>query len=400
MEFRAVMSISDFSLFCQPRVLFGPGKLRELPALIREFGGTVLLVTGAGTLGRSGSLSRFVDRMHAESLQYLLYTVEGEPSPDLVDRAVAEYGDAGVRVVVAVGGGSALDAGKAISAMLLKKEPVERYIEGQPGYRTHDGLKVPFIAVPTTSGTGSEATNNAVISRVGKNGYKRSLRHHTFIPEVALIDPELMLGMPPGLTAASGMDAFTQLLEALVSPYASRYTDAIALSGIEHFSRSFIPACKTGAENTEARSGMAYAAFMSGIALANAGLGIVHGFASSVGGYVDIPHGLLCATLLYSATSENVALLRESGGSARLFLAKYAQAGRLMCADFSLDDYEASTALLEKLDSLQKELKFPRLSDFGVTEGDLDLIVSRTRSKSNPVDLNEQSMRNILQERL
>ena len=394
------MDSSGFSLLRQPRVFFGPGKLHDLPDLIREFGSNVLLVTGAGTLKRSGSLSRFADRMKVEFLHYQHYTVEGEPSADLVDRAVAEYGGAGIQIVVAVGGGSVLDAGKAISAMLLKKEPVERYIEGQPEFKAHDGLKVPFIAVPTTSGTGSETTNNAVISKVGKDGYKRSLRHHAFIPEIALIDPELMLSMPAGLTAASGMDAFTQLLEALVSPYASHYTDAIALSGIEHFSRSFIPVCKTGTKDLEARSGMAYAAFMSGIALANAGLGIVHGFASSVGGYVDIPHGVLCATLLYPATRENISLLRENGDCAKPVLAKYAAAGRLMCADSSLDDYEASTALLEKLDALQKELGFPQLGDFGIVENDIDMIVSRTRSKSNPVELNGQSMRSILQERL
>ncbi len=394
------MDSPDFSLFRQPHVLFGPGKLSELPALVQEFGNSLLLVTGSGTLLRSGRLLRFADHMQSESFHYHHYTIEGEPSPDLVDRAVARYGDAGIQVVVAAGGGSALDAGKAISAMLPKKEPVERYIEGQPGYRIHDGSKVPFIAVPTTSGTGTEATNNAVISKIGKNGYKRSLRHHAFIPELALIDPELMLGMPSSLTASSGMDAFTQLLEALVSPFASPYTDAVALSGIEHFSRSFFPACKTGAGEIEARSGMAYAAFMSGIALVNAGLGIVHGFASSIGGYVNIPHGLLCATLLYPATRENIERLRESGERASFFLAKYASAGRVLSADFSLDDGEACDVLLEKLESWQNALRFPPLGAFGITESDIAVIVSRTRSKSNPVELDEEGLMRIVHERM
>lgn len=394
------MPLPDFSLHRQPQVFFGPGKLQQLTALISEFGNKLLLVTGGGTLRRSGSLASLVDRIQDESFLYHHCVVDGEPSPELVDRAVEEYEKAGVEVIVAVGGGSAIDTGKAISAMLLKKEPVEHFIEGQLGYKAHDGLKVPFVAVPTTSGTGSEATNNAVISKVGQNGYKRSLRHHAFVPEVALIDPELMLDMPSSLTAASGMDALTQLLEALVSPYGSPYTDAVALNGIEHFSRSFIKACKNGVADIDARSGMAYAAFMSGIALTNAGLGIVHGFASSVGGYVDIPHGVLCATLLCSATRENIVQLHGKGEGSDHFLEKYAKAGRLLCADSSLDDDEACQALLEKLDSWQNELKFPRLGDFGIVEKDVDLIVTRTRSKSNPVELSEGSMKRILKERL
>ncbi|MCG8344086.1 MAG: iron-containing alcohol dehydrogenase, partial [Chlorobiales bacterium] len=305
--------MDSFSLLRQPRVFFGPGEIQTLSGLVREFGKKVLVVTGSSTLQRSEELFTLFDRMKSELLECHHYAIHGEPCPDLVDRAVEEYGGFGIDVVVAAGGGSALDAGKAISAMLLKKEPVERFIEGQPEYRAHDGMKVPFIAVPTTSGTGSEATNNAVISRTGPGGYKRSLRHYAFVPEAAVIDPELTLTMPSELTAASGMDAFTQLLEALVSPYGSPYTEAVALSGIEHFSRCFERACYNGAEDIDARSGMAYASFLSGIALANAGLGIVHGFASSIGGYVDIPHGQLCATLLYSATRENIAQLRQNG---------------------------------------------------------------------------------------
>lgn len=392
--------MDSFSLLRQPRVFFGPGRVDILPSLIHQFGDSMLLVTGSRTLQRSEGLASLGKRAQAKTLQFHHYTVDGEPSPELVDLAVEEYGSAGIDVVVAVGGGSALDTGKAVSAMLRKKEPVERFIEGRPEYREHDGLKVPFIAVPTTSGTGSEATNNAVISHVGQNGYKRSLRHQAFVPEFALIDPELMLGMPSRLTAASGMDALTQLLEALVSPYGSPYTDAVALSGIEHFSRSFVRACDNGATDIGARSGMAYAAFMSGIALANAGLGIVHGFASSIGGYVNIPHGLLCASLLYSATRENIARLFEKGEDAAYFLARYAKVGRLLSADFTLDDNEGCHALLEKLDFWQKALNFPLLGTFGIEEKDLDLIVSKTRSKSNPVELSGESMKKILKERL
>lgn len=392
--------MNSFSLLSQPRVFFGCGEADILPSLVRQFGNTVLLVTGGGTLRRSDRLMSLVDAMRAEQLTCRHYAIEGEPSPEHVDLAVKQYGSDGIKVVVAIGGGSALDAGKAISAMLLKNEPVERFIEGQPEYREHDGVKIPFIAVPTTSGTGSEATNNAVISNVGKNGYKRSLRHPAFVPEIALIDPELMLSLPRSLTATSGMDALTQLLEALVSSYGSPYTDAVALSGIEHFARSFMRACENGETDVEARGGMAYAAFMSGIALTNAGLGIVHGYASSIGGYVDIPHGALCASLLFSATRENITRLFEKEEDAAYFLAKYAKAGRLLNSDFSLNTGEACHALLEKLESLQDALTFPRLGAYGIEEKDLELIVSGTRSKSNPVELGRESMRKILEERL
>ncbi|MCW8796405.1 MAG: iron-containing alcohol dehydrogenase [Chlorobium sp.] len=397
---RKAMSSFDFSLLRQPRVYFGPGRFQEIPSLITEFGTTVLLVCGAVSLQRSGALSVLAERLESDSLDYHLCTITGEPSPELVDRAVTEFSDAGIEVVVAIGGGSVLDAGKAISAMLMKNEPVERFIEGQPGFREHDGLKVPFIAVPTTAGTGSEATNNAVLSSVGKEGYKRSLRHPAFVPDIALIDPELMLTMPAALTVASGMDACTQLLEALLSPFASPFTEAVAISGIESFSRSFLPACEKGAEDIDARGGMAYAALMSGIALANAGLGIVHGFASSVGGFVDIPHGTLCSTLLCPATRENIYALREGGSGYREFLSRYARVGRILSGNDSLDDRDACNVLIEVLDSWQQELNFPLLSNFGVTEKDLDYIVGRTRCKSNPVDLDDRVMKKILQERL
>ena len=394
------MNIVDFSLLRQPRVYFGPGRFQELPSLIREFGTTVFLVCGAVSLQRSGTLSVLTDRLTSDSLHYHLCIISGEPSPEIVDRAVSEFCDAGIEVVVAIGGGSVLDAGKAISAMLMKNEPVEWFIEGQQRFREHDGLKVPFIAVPTTAGTGSEATNNAVLSSVGKEGYKRSLRHPAFVPDIALIDPELMLTMPAALTVASGMDACTQLLEALLSPFASPFTEAVAISGIESFSRSFLPACEKGAEDIDARGGMAYAALMSGIALANAGLGIVHGFASSVGGFVDIPHGTLCSTLLSTATRENIYALREGGSGYREFLSRYARVGRILSGNDSLDDRDACNVLIDVLDSWQQELNFPLLSNFGVTEKDLDYIVSRTRCKSNPVDLDDRVMKKILQERL
>ena len=180
-----------------------------------------------------------------------------------------------------------MDAGKAISAMLTQEGSVKDYLEGV-GHKHPSGNKVPFFAVPTTSGTGSEATKNAVLSEIGPNGYKKSLRHDHFVPDLAIVDPDLTLSCPPGLTAYSGMDAFTQLLEAYVSTKAHPFTDALCEKALELLSGSLLQAYQDG-ENIEAREAMSYAAWTSGIVLAQVGLGVVHGFASAVGGMFDNP---------------------------------------------------------------------------------------------------------------
>jgi alcohol dehydrogenase class IV len=359
----------------------------------------MLLVTGLQTLRRSAVASRMLDELRRAGIEYMRLDVEREPSPELIDEAVALGRATPYDVVVAIGGGSAVDAGKAISAMLLQRDSVERFIEGQPGFTPHDGRKVPFIAVPTTSGTGTEATSNAVISRVGPGGYKRSLRHPAFVPNEAIIDPELMTSAPPELTAASGMDAFTQLIEAYLSPLASPYTDVVSCSGLVHFSRSFERACGDGAGSVAVRADMAYAALMSGIALSNAGLGIVHGYASSVGGLFDIPHGTLCATLLAESTRENIRQLRASDGG-EAALRKFANASRILTESTTGNVADDCDRLVDLLESLQQRYSFPRLGEFGVKESDFDAIIPTTRSKTNPVPLDQAAMRRILKARL
>ena len=178
--------IPDFSLLPLPAIHFGVGRFSRLAELAGTFGKNILVVTGAQALQRSGHLSELMDRLQSGGMSPFHLAVDREPSPELVDGAVSQYRDLAIDVVLAVGGGSVLDAGKAISAMLLYDKAVERFIEGQEGFMQHDGRKVPFIAVPTTSGTGSEVTNNAVISRLGRTGFKRSLRHAAFVPNIAL----------------------------------------------------------------------------------------------------------------------------------------------------------------------------------------------------------------------
>jgi alcohol dehydrogenase class IV len=391
----SIERILEFTVLPTPRIHFGAGTLSKLPAIAAAYGRKMLLVTGRQTLRRSPVASGMLDELSRAGMEVACLEVDREPSPELIDEAAALGRETPFEVVVAIGGGSAVDAGKAISAMLLQRDPVERFIEGQPGFTPHDGRKIPFIAVPTTSGTGTEATSNAVISRVGPGGYKRSLRHAAFVPNEAIIDPELMTSAPPELTASSGMDAFTQLLEAYLSPFASPFTDAISCSGLVRFSRSFELACGSGAGDVAVRADMAYAALMSGIALSNAGLGIVHGFASSVGGLFDIPHGTLCATLLAEATRENIRqLLASEGGESGL--RKFANASRILTGASTGNVANDCGRLVELLEEWQARYAFPRLGEFGVSESDFDAIIPATRSKTNAVPLDEAAMRRIL----
>ncbi|NTU58272.1 MAG: iron-containing alcohol dehydrogenase [Chlorobiaceae bacterium] len=390
---------TDFFLLPLPRIHFGPGRLSELVTSCSAYGRNLLLVTGTQTMQRSVKLASLFDEFSRNGINCTHLKVDSEPSPELIDRAVSLGRLKNFDVVAAVGGGSVMDAGKAVSAMLLQHHSVERFIEGQEGVMVHDGRKVPFIAVPTTSGTGSEVTNNAVISRVGLGGYKRSLRHPAFVPDVAIVDPELMLTASPSLTAASGMDAFTQLMEAYLSPFANPYTDAVALSGLEHFSRSFVRACQDGAGDVSVRAEMAYAALMSGMALVNAGLGIVHGFASSVGGLFDIPHGTLCATLLAESTRENILQLRQIGAD-HPALVKFAKVGEILGGQPSGSVSDGCDRLVARLEELQSMLGFPRLGEFGVREADFDGILAVTRSRSNAVKLGSDAMKRILSARL
>lgn len=391
--------IADFAFARIPEIHFGCGKLALLPQLIRKGGSRVALVTGAASFRESPRYATLARALAEAGVEFFPVSLAGEPSPAFVDQSVDRLRGERLDWVVAIGGGSAVDAGKAISAMLPQSGPVTPYLEGRETLK-HDGRKVPFIAVPTSSGTGAEATKNAVLSEVGSDGFKSSLRHDNFVPDIALIDPELMLGCPPAVTAACGLDALTQLLEAYVSSKASPLTDALALSGLEHAAAGFLRAVEAGDSDVDARRHMAYAALLSGMTLANAGLGLVHGFAGPIGGYHAVPHGVVCGTLVGETTRVTLAALFDDAGKQRTALEKYARAGAVLSGESSTSLSGDCERLLETLNGWIERTRIPRLGHYGITVDDFPRIVRKSNGKNSPVQLSDAQMSAILHARL
>jgi len=383
-----------------PHMIFGSGSFGDLPDLAGGFGKRVLLVTGAHSLQETGKLDVLKEGLDKQSIDFLHLPVKGEPSPQLVDDAALEFRGSGIDLVMAVGGGSVVDAGKAISAMLLEGGSVMDYLEGVGTGAQYSGTKVPFIAVPTTAGTGSEATKNAVLSRVGPDGFKKSLRHDNFVPDMAVIDPELALPCPADITAACGMDALTQLLESYVSTGASPMTDALALSGLGHIKNNLVPASSSGAGDIEVRAGMAYASLLSGITLANAGLGVIHGFAAALGGHFPAPHGVVCGTLLGEATRANIGWLLKEKGTEDESLRRYAKAGAVLAGRETGDIAGDCELLMETIDEWTRILDLPLLGEYGVGTSDIDGILEETGLKNNPATLGKEEMRIIIESRI
>ncbi len=388
----------SFSFSVLPKLICGPGTIGRLGSIVASFGKTMLLVTGAAALERSGQLSRILGDLKTVGVKVHHYRITGEPSLAMVDQAVTDFRNESIDVVSAVGGGSVLDAGKAIAAMLRESGAVIDYLEGV-GQRTPSGETVPLVAVPTTSGTGSEATKNAVISQVGHDGFKKSLRHDNYVPRLAILDPNLCLSAPPAVTAACGMDALTQLIESYVSTQASPLTDALALDGLHHLIPALPNACGKGAADTGCRGAVAYGAFLSGVTLANAGLGVVHGVAGPMGGILSIPHGVACANLLPFAvqvTVENLAALPTAKTNATL--EKFARIGTLFGASHE-NHLDCCRHLVACLYRWLDELEIPRLGRFGLTAAHVDRLIGAASSKNNPLPLSAAQMEQMIWDR-
>ena len=394
--------IQPFSIAPLPRIEFGAGAIAKLPGLIAQYGKRVLLVTGQRSFVDSPHWPALVVALEKAGIGWEQTRVDDEPSPQLVDAAVRQFHGQGITVVAGIGGGSVLDAAKAIAGLLPSGDSVMDYLEGVGPEKPYQGPATPFIAVPTTAGTGSEATKNAVLSVRGPEGFKKSFRHDLLVPEYALLDPDLLATCPKPQIAANGMDALTQLLESYVSSKANPFTDALAESGLKAVRDGLFAWYEDGDQAAAGRARMAYAALLSGICLAQTGLGSVHGLASPLGAFFPIPHGVVCGTLVGAATRVNLAALRERDPDHPSWR-KYARAGDLLHGRHYPAPEESHAALLTLLDDWTKRLALPRLSAYEIQQSDFAHVVAHSRGssmKTNPLVLSDAEIAEVLLQRL
>ncbi|MEZ5543451.1 MAG: iron-containing alcohol dehydrogenase [Pseudomonadota bacterium] len=397
------MTPGAFSIARLPRIEFGSGAFARVAEIVARHGRVVMLVTGARSFPGTPRWETLLAALGARSLTWHHVGIAGEPSPQLIDAIVAEHADSGIDVVLGVGGGSALDAAKAIAGLLRVQRSVMDYLEGVGPELPYTGPTVPLIAVPTTAGTGSEATKNAVLSTAGHDGFKKSFRADQLVAEYAVVDPDLLATCPPHVIAANGMDALTQLLESFVSLRANAFTDSLAASGLQAARDGLLPWYESGgADLPAARARMAYAALLSGITLAQCGLGSVHGLAAPLGACYPIPHGVVCGTLVATCTAVNIEALRARATDA-IALDKYAEAAAILCGQTFSSREAAWRALVKLLTDWTARLELPRLGAYGLTGAGLDHVVAHARGssmKTNPVVLTDDEIRACLQERL
>lgn len=373
-------SAMRFEFASATRIVFGSGSATQAGEAAAAFGNYAILVTGADP-ARSAPIQ---DSLRSSGVVFETLSVFGEPTVDWLRTARAERNARSIQVVVGCGGGSAIDAGKALAAMLANPGDPLDYLEvigrGQP----LRNRSVPFIAIPTTSGTGAEVTRNAVLGSP-EHGVKASLRSAGMLPHLAMVDPELTVPLPATITATTGLDALTQLIEPFVCTKANPMTDALCREGIPRVARSLRAACENGSD-LYARTEMALASLLSGLALANAGLGAVHGFAAPIGGYYQAPHGAVCAALLPHAMRANLRALSEKAPHSPA-LARYGEVAHMLTGDPAATSADG----IDWVEQLTSHLNVPPLSRWGVGRDRVDILCERAANansmKANPVQL-------------
>lgn len=372
------------------RIITGTGTSGQLGDIAAGYGSKAFLCCGGQALSDNGVLARLVDILTASGVQSTIHHLAGEPDIDSMDRATDRARSAGCDLVVGAGGGSVLDAAKAVAGLLGNDGRARRYMELVGDGITLPRPALPMIALPTTAGTGSEVTRNSVLICLKKK-IKASMRSVHLLPRTVLVDPELTVGLTPFLTASTGLDALTQLLESCASKRATRLTTSMALEGIELVGHSLHRAVEDG-NDLEAREGMALAALLSGITLAHAGLGAAHGIAGPLGGRIQAPHGAICARLLPPTLEANLHALQERDPT-NPALARLARAcGRLLGAERG-NVNETVCAAAEWVRVICRKMEIPALGAYGLQEKDLiplSAAAQRASSmKANPVTLTE-----------
>jgi alcohol dehydrogenase class IV len=382
-----------FEFATATKIIFGPGTLKEAGDIAAKTGKRALLVAGKG----GASPDRLIEIFSASKVSWELVEVVGEPTIEEVEKAILFARQKNCDYIVSIGGGSVLDTGKAISAMLTNPGELIDYLEVIGSGKSVINQAAPLIAIPTTSGTGSEVSRNAVLT-VHDWKMKVSMRSPLMIARVAIVDPELTYSLPPAVTASTGMDALTQVLEPFVSKKANSMADLFCLEGMKRAARSLYKAYITG-NDPQAREDMAYASLLGGLALANAGLGGVHGFASAIGGMFNAPHGAICARLLPPVVKSNVFALRERVPES-LILGRYLEIARVLTGNPAATIENG----IDLLDSLIKQLNILSLSDYGIKSSDIPMIVESatvaSSMQANPIQLSKVELSQILESAL
>ncbi len=378
-----------FEFSTADRIVFGPGAADQLAEIAVAFGSRVFLMVGSDP----HRFGRIVDQLASAAVVSEVFRIVGEPTTEMAQAAVVSARWAQSRVVIAIGGGSVIDTGKVVAAMLRNEGDLLDYLEVVGKGKPLQGEPVPYIAVPTTAGTGAEVTRNAVLL-VPEHRVKVSMRSPLLLPRVALIDPLLTHSMPPELTASTGLDALTQLIEPFVSNKANPMTDGICREGLQRVGRSLQRAFRDG-NDAKAREDMAVASLFSGLALANAALGAVHGFAGPLGGMTNAPHGVICGKLLPYVIRANVWALQSRSFDSPA-LVRFDEAARILTGKPAAQASDAVSWIQE----LCTEFSLPGLSEYGLRGEDLPAVVAQAKKassmKGNPIELRDDELLEIL----
>jgi alcohol dehydrogenase class IV len=379
-----------FEFATATRIIFGPGTIIEAASLSAEMGKRAFVITGS-SMERAQPL---LVALGKQGIDYVTFSVPGEPTTTIAVAAAQAARQTESDLIISIGGGSVLDTGKVAAAMLTNIGELQDYLEVVGAGRALSQPAAPHIAIPTTAGTGAEVTRNAVLG-VPEHRVKVSMRSPYMLPRLAVVDPVLTYSVPPNVTASTGLDALTQLLEVYVSSQANPLTDGICREGLRRAGRSLRRAYEDG-DDHQARQDMAIASLFSGLGLANAKLGAVHGFAGPLGGMYSAPHGVICARLLPFVMEANVKALQHDATSSAL--AKYDEAARLLTGS----NLAKAADAVQWVQELCLALKVPSLARYGLKEQDFETVISKAKKsssmKGNPVELTDDELLNIIRQ--
>ncbi len=385
------MNATRFEFATAKWIIFGDGSAEKIPDNALNLGEKPLIVTG-----KNQNRCKFLlDDFTKKKIKFETFSVNGEPTTNVVTECLKLASRSKTDVIIGIGGGSAIDTGKAVSALVTNGGDLFDYLEVIGRGKPIKNPTIPFIAVPTTAGTGTEVTKNAVI-KSNEHSVKVSLRSPFMLPDIAILDPVLTYSMPKEVTASTGLDAFTQVIEPYVSIKANMLTDAICKEGIKRISRSLLKAFNNPTE-AKAREDMCIGSLFGGIALANAKLGAVHGFAGPMGGMIGAPHGVVCGILLPYVIKANIKALEERKPSSVVFK-KYEKIARIV----TKNEKAKPKDLIQWTDELYEKLNMPHLSEVDLKEEQIEELIGKAKisnsMQGNPIVLTDEELRGIIKD--